>query len=75
MSLASDIRQALADDIAVASVGPVMTAALEEHDLRPDIVPPHPKMGVLVRVAAEEAARVLAVKRASKPTLAGQPAS
>ena len=75
MGLASDLRQALADHIAVASVGPVMTAALAEHNLRPDIVPPHPKMGVLVRVAAEEAGQVVARKRAAKPTLAGHPAS
>jgi uroporphyrinogen-III synthase len=67
MGLAAEVRQALAGDIAVASVGPVMTAALEEHNLRPDIVPPHPKMGVLVKVAAEEAAAVLTRKRASRP--------
>ena len=74
MGLAADVRRALADDIAVASVGPVMTAALVEHHLRPDIVPPHPKMGVLVRVAAEEAAQVLSRKRALKPEPAGQTA-
>jgi hypothetical protein len=40
-----------------------MTEALEECGLAPDIVPPHPKMPLLVRSAAEEAAAILARKR------------
>jgi uroporphyrinogen-III synthase len=74
MGLAAEVLRALADDIAVASVGPVMTAALEEHGLRPDIVPPHPKMGVLVRVAAEEAADALSRKRSLRAEPAGRTA-
>jgi uroporphyrinogen-III synthase len=75
MGLAAKVRQALSEDIAVASVGPVMTAALAEHGLQPDIVPPHPKMGALVKVAAEEAAGALLRKRSLRSEPAGRPAS
>ena len=63
MGLEAEVRQALANDLAVASVGPIMTAALVEQGLEPDIVPAHPKMGILVRAAAEQAATVLERKR------------
>jgi uroporphyrinogen-III synthase len=63
MGCSGEVRGALEQDIAVASVGPVMTAALEECGLTPDMVPPHPKMPLLVRSAAEEAAAILARKR------------
>jgi uroporphyrinogen-III synthase len=59
----AEVREALARDIAVGSVGPVMDAALADCGLAPDIVPAHPKMAVLVRAAAETAAEVLARKR------------
>lgn len=57
------VRRALAEDVVIASVGPIMTAALEEHGFSPDIVPNNPKMGALVRAAAEEGAAKLALKR------------
>ncbi len=60
---AAEVRRALAADLAIASVGPVMDAALADIGLAPDIVPAHPKMPVLVRAAAEQAAAVLARKR------------
>jgi uroporphyrinogen-III synthase len=60
---AGEVRRALAEDIAIASVGPVMDAALADAGLAPDIVPAHPKMPVLVRAAADQAAAVLARKR------------
>lgn len=63
MGLEREVRQALRDDIVVSSVGPIMTAALADHGLEPDIVPVHPKMGPLVRVTAEQANPVLAQKR------------
>ena len=63
---AAEVCRALAGDIAVASVGPVMDAALADAGLAPDIVPAHPKMPVLVRAAAEQAAAVLASKRRLK---------
>ena len=52
----------LRNRVAIASVGPVMTGALVAAGLPPDIVPVNPKMGALVKAAAEEAANVLATK-------------
>ncbi len=37
----------------VCSIGPTTTEALEEFDIRPAMEPSHPKMGLLVREAAE----------------------
>jgi uroporphyrinogen-III synthase len=39
----------------IGSIGPTTTEALEEFGLRPDFEPEHPKMGFLVRAAAERA--------------------
>lgn len=39
----------------VGSIGPTTTEALEEFGVRPDFEPEHPKMGFLVRAAAERA--------------------
>ena len=63
MGRSAEVRRALAEDVAIGSVGPVMDAALADCGLTPDIVPPHPKMPVLVRTAAEMAASVLERKR------------
>jgi uroporphyrinogen-III synthase len=63
MGRARDVRQALQEDLVVASVGPIMNTALAEEGIEPDIVPAHPKMGNLVRAAAEMAATALAKKR------------
>jgi uroporphyrinogen-III synthase len=65
MGQAAAVRDALARDLALGSVGPVMDAALADCGLRPDIIPAHPKMAVLVRAAAENAAAVLARKHES----------
>jgi uroporphyrinogen-III synthase len=54
MGLKHEVRRALAETV-IASVGPVMTATLESHNLHPSIVPKHPKMASLVKAAAEEA--------------------
>jgi hypothetical protein len=59
----SDVRRALAEDLVIGSVGPVMDTALADCGLTPDIRPVHPKMAVLVRTAAENAASVLSRKR------------
>jgi uroporphyrinogen-III synthase len=59
----AEVRKALAEYTAVASVGPIMTEALEAAGLPVDIVPVHPKMAGLVKAAAELAAGVLARKR------------
>jgi uroporphyrinogen-III synthase len=63
LGIDSEVRSALATDVAIASVGPVMTSSLEALGLPPDIVPKHPKMASLVKAAAEEAASVLSRKR------------
>jgi uroporphyrinogen-III synthase len=57
------VLNALRKDVAVASVGPIMNGALEDVGIKPDIVPQSPKMGALVKVAADESAAVLSGKR------------
>jgi len=37
----------------IASIGPTTTEALQEFGLNPQLEPSHPKMGILVREAAE----------------------
>ena len=39
----------------IGSIGPTTTEALEEFGIRPNLEPSHPKMGLLVREAAESA--------------------
>lgn len=63
MGIVADVRSALAGHAALASVGPIMTAALDAEGLPVDIIPIHPKMAGLVKAAAENAAGVLARKR------------
>lgn len=63
MGCAPEVRKALREDLVVASVGPIMNATLTGEGIDPDIVPGHPKMGILVRAAAEQAVQVLAKKR------------
>jgi len=48
--------------VVLASIGPTTTDALRRHDLQADLEPTHPKMGFLVREAAEQAAGLLARK-------------
>jgi len=49
--------------IAVASIGPTTSEELRRHGLDPDLESSHPKMGFLVREAAERAGAVLDAKR------------
>jgi uroporphyrinogen-III synthase len=63
LGIETQVREALRVDVAIASVGPVMTATLESCGLTADIVPNHPKMGALVKAAAELATSVLSAKR------------
>lgn len=56
LNLEEPVKRALAEKVAIASVGPVMTAALESYGLSPAIIPKHPKMASLVKAAAEQAA-------------------
>jgi uroporphyrinogen-III synthase len=66
LGIEDDVLEALRDDIAIASVGPVMTATLQSYGLPADIVPNHPKMGPLVKAASEAADAVLCAKRARR---------
>jgi uroporphyrinogen-III synthase len=56
------VRQGLAST-AVASIGPTTSEELREHGITIDIEATHPKMGFLVREAAERAPDVLRTKR------------
>lgn len=72
LQLEDQVYDTLRHSVAVASVGPVMTEALEAHGIPVDIIPKHPKMASLVKAAADESAEVLRRKRnvrAAKPRL------
>ena len=62
LNIGAAVRQGLAS-MAVASIGPTTSDELREHGIRIDIEASHPKMGFLVREAAERAADVLRTKR------------
>jgi uroporphyrinogen-III synthase len=62
MNVEPAVRQGLAA-MAVASIGPTTSEELREHGIAIDIEASHPKMGFLVRDAAERAADVLRTKR------------
>lgn len=47
----------------IASIGPTTTEALGEYGLAPDLEPSHPKLGILVKEAAEKAGSILWTKR------------
>jgi len=73
LEVASDlgVRQEIMEGlrrIAIASVGPIMTDALLNVGLPPDISPKNPKMGALVKATSERASEVLRAKgHFSKP--------
>ncbi len=52
----------------VASIGPTTSEELERRGIRADLEPSHPKMGFLVKEAAEQAAEVLRKKRQGSAT-------
>ena len=62
MNVEPAVRQGLAA-MAVASIGPTTSEELRDHGIAIDIEASHPKMGFLVREAAERAADVLRTKR------------
>ena len=66
LQIESDVITVLKEAVAVASVGPVMTATLESHGISPDVVPNHPKMASLVKAASDESHAVLARKLACR---------
>jgi uroporphyrinogen-III synthase len=52
MGLEDDVRRGLARAL-IASIGPAASAELRRHDVEPAFEPSHPKMGLLIREAAE----------------------
>jgi uroporphyrinogen-III synthase len=62
LGLADGVRTGLRRAM-VASIGPTTSETLREHGVAIDLEPSHPKMGFLVREAAERASQVLAAKR------------
>jgi uroporphyrinogen-III synthase len=64
-SVAGDtpLREAIRSTV-IASIGPTTSEELVEQGVTPDFEPAHPKMGSLVREAAERAAGLLRAKRA-----------
>lgn len=73
IGLAPAVRRALNNELVVASVGPMTSAALERHGIRPDIVPGHPKLGHLVLALARRAPTLLRDKRARTAQLSATP--
>jgi uroporphyrinogen-III synthase len=63
LGVAAEVQSVLERHLVVASVGPIMTNALRDRGIEPDIVPEHPKMAALVRATAEQAVARLAAKR------------
>jgi len=58
MNLESETREGLRSTM-VASIGPTTTEMLAEYELKPDLEPSHPKLGILVKEAAEQAEAIL----------------
>ncbi len=54
----TQLRSALGR-IVVASIGPSSTETMQEHGITPDMMPTHPKMGFLIKEAAEQAPGIL----------------
>lgn len=63
MGMGDELRRGLQRSI-VASIGPTTSEELQRRGLSADMQPSHPKMGILVREAAERAAALLQAKRA-----------
>lgn len=57
------VYSTLRSNVVIASVGPVMTEWLESHGIPVDIIPKHPKMASLVKMAADESGSLLKQKR------------
>lgn len=62
MNCEADVRRGLATT-AIASIGPTTSEEIRRHDLQPDLEASHPKLGFLVKEAAEKASALLSNKR------------
>jgi uroporphyrinogen-III synthase len=63
MGMGDAVRRGLTTCV-VASIGPTTSEEMREQGISPDMEPTHPKMGFLVREAAERARDILKTKRA-----------
>ena len=66
IGLGDQLQQALKRTV-VASIGPTTSATLRENGVEVDLEPSHPKMGFLVKEAAEKSAELLQSKRKGRP--------
>jgi uroporphyrinogen-III synthase len=66
--IADSVRARLGEGL-VASIGPVCSEALRAEGIEPHLEPEHPKMGHLVKAAAERSAALRAAERAPAPPL------
>lgn len=62
MGMDDQVRRGL-NGCVVASIGPTTSEEMREQGIQPDFEPAHPKMGFLVREAAERAGAILRRKR------------
>jgi len=70
MGLEADLLKGLARTV-VASIGPTTSEEIVRRGLRPDLEASHPKMGVLVREAAERSAELIRARRAAGDSRSG----
>ncbi|MGH9455329.1 MAG: uroporphyrinogen-III synthase, partial [Terriglobia bacterium] len=66
MELEQSLRKAFSR-IVTGSIGPTTSEELRRHGLAPDLEPTHPRMGVLVKEAAERSREILRQKQAYLP--------
>jgi uroporphyrinogen-III synthase len=62
MNMDDQVRRGL-NSCVVASIGPTTSEEMREQGIQPDLEPMHPKMGFLVREAAQRAGDILRTKR------------
>jgi uroporphyrinogen-III synthase len=65
MSTEPALREGL-ERMLVASIGPTTSESLEDHGISPDLEPSHPKMGLLVKEAADQWRDLLSRKRGGR---------
>jgi uroporphyrinogen-III synthase len=64
MNLQASVLKSLTRMV-IASIGPTTSEELQRHGLAADLEPSHPRMGFLVREAAERAGELLRMKRSA----------
>ena len=62
MGREDELRRGLQRTV-IASIGPTTSEELRRRQLTPDFEPAHPKIGALVREAAERSEQILRLKR------------